>query len=660
MAKGGRKGGRRGPFRVILAGNPNSGKSTVFNALTGSRQHTGNWPGKTVERKEGPFARDGKEFSLVDLPGAYSLVPYSPEEEVSSQVLLSGKYDVIVYVLDATNLERSLYFLTQILDLGKPVVLDLNMADELERSGMEIEEAALSARLGITCVRTSALQGVGFGRLEDAIAGAASRTRARKVPPHHTKDVRAALGAARRALKLRSATDWKVLSEIEKSSVPAVSRVRERAAGSEPFPEFVIRKRYEIAKDAAAVSVRKGARRIPAFDPRKSADAILTDRFLGIPAFLLIMYLAFMLVFGLGTPLGALVSRSFGLLSAGVVLAGTAAGAPAWLLSLAVDGVIRGVGIVVSFLPNVLLMYLALGLLEDTGYLSRAVYVMERLAGRLGIGARSVIPMLLGFGCNVPAIMATRTIESARERRIAIAITPFMSCTARLPIYVVFSSVFFPGREGIVIFVLYLLGIAVGLATARFLNSGAGGKKPGPLVIELPPYRMPKAGDVLRSMWWRGRSFLRKAYRTILAASVLIWLLGSLPWGVPFGSEGSLVGVLGKAVAPFLSLAGFGSWKAGVALTFGIVAKEVVVSTLGQLYPGEALAAGVARDFSPLSAGAFMIMSLLYIPCAATVSVIRSESGSWKAAAMIFAYTLAVGWLSAVAFYQAGLLLGFR
>ena len=647
--------------RIAFTGNPNVGKTTLFNALTGSRKHVGNWPGVTVEKKTGRINRNGYDIEIVDLPGTYSLTAYSADEIVARDFILEEKPDVVVQVVDATNLERNLYLTTQLAELGAPVVIALNMADAAEARGDAIDRERLSAFLEIPVVRTVGTRGDGIGDLLDAAI------REVKTSPHHKHavcygaEVEAMIAslvdalAIDRALTARYPRRWLAVKLLE-GDENVLARVREGPASIhvqnllssidvDGYEASMADKRYE-AIAAILPQVHRTDTRGATFSDM--VDRVVTNRYLGIPIFLALMWGAFELTFTVATPFMTVIDTLV------AWLAGFATGSiePAWLGSLIGDGIVSGVGAVLIFLPNIFILFLILAILEDSGYLARAAFIMDRPLHALGLPGKAFIPMLIGFGCNVPAIMATRSIEGEKDRLIAILVNPFMSCSARLPVYVLFAGAFFEARAGGVIFFLYVLGIVVAVVSAKLFRSTILRGESSPFIMEMPPYRLPTATTSLRHMWSRGSLYLRKAGTVILFGAMIVWLLASLPYGVEYGSEGSLAGSIGHLVDPLVAPLGF-DWKVAVALIFGFLAKEVVVGSLGVLYGTgeESLSGALFADpnLSAATALALMVFALLYMPCVATLGVIRKETGSWRWTGFAIAYGLAVAWLLAFA-----------
>ncbi|MEW5763039.1 MAG: ferrous iron transport protein B [Bacillota bacterium] len=662
------------PARVVfaLAGNPNVGKTCIFNNMTGARQHVGNWPGVTVEKKEGQFFYGGETVRVVDLPGIYGLGAYAEDERVARDYLLSGEARVVINIVDATNLERNLYLTVQLLEMGANVVVALNVMDEAEARGMKIDTDRLGRLLGVPVIPTVAPKKQGMTEL---VAAAMQKARTPGAPVRITygREVEEELAkletlvAGRPALAGRFPPRWlavKVLEgdehalrAIEQFADVAAQRresaARLEAVTGQDVESLIVDGRYGFIAGILKETVAR--RRTPEERITLSdrIDRIVTHRVLGLPIFLAAMWAVFQFTFTVGDPLIGYVETFFEWLGgvAGARIANE------MLASLVVDGIIGGVGSVLVFIPPIFLLFLAISFLEDSGYMARAAYIMDRLMHALGLHGKSFIPLLIGFGCNVPAVMATRTLENKRDRIITLLITPFMSCAARLPVYVLFVGAFFAQRQGLVIFSLYLLGIVIAILMGMLLKTLFFKGEQAPFVMELPPYRLPTIRGTLIHMWERGYSFIRKAGTIIFGVVVLIWILSNIPFGTPI--EQSLIGRLGQVMAPIFSPCGFGTWEASVALFFGILAKEVVVGTLGVVYGvgEEGLAAAVTQHFTPLSAYAFMAVTLLYIPCVATIGAIRREAG-WRWAAFATAYTLAIGWLTACLIFQVGRLLG--
>ncbi len=613
------------PLIVALAGNPNVGKSTLFNALTGGRQHVGNWPGKTVEKTEGRLTLDGRDVLIVDLPGTYSLSAYSTEEIIARDFLLSDHPGLVVAVADAANLERNLYLACQIAELDRPLILALNMADTARRRGLSIDMQRLSAELGgIPVIETVGTRGIGLDALRAAIAAQ------RAVRRPDLIDYGPELESAIADLMTACAADgidpvefpprWLALKLLE-NDAEIVSRLADRPAllararalidrltaelGDDPETLLTDRRYSFISAVVDAAVTRRAAQTETASD---RADRIITHRLFGLPIFLLLMWTAFQITANVSAPLidwvdgvfSGPVSRWTAALLGALGLSGS------WIESLLIDGAIAGVGGVLTFVPLLLLLYITIGVLEDSGYMARAAFVMDRVMRIVGLHGKSFLPLLVGFGCTVPAIYATRTLESERDRRLTGFIATFMSCGARLPVYVLFAGVFFGAQAGTVIFALYLLGIVVAIVTGLILQRLFSRRRdPQPFVLELPPYRLPDARTVLRQTWERTRGFLRAATTIILLTSIGVWLLTAVPADLDparFNAVepgDSLFGAVSGALAPAFAPAGFGDWRAAGSLLTGFVAKEVIISTMSQVYGVEAAASAADAEAAP-------------------------------------------------------------
>ncbi|MGC8890166.1 MAG: ferrous iron transport protein B [bacterium] len=661
---------------VALAGNPNSGKTSIFNELTGSHQYVGNWPGVTVEKKEGKFTWKGYEINVVDLPGTYSLTAYSIDETIARNFIVEEQPDAVIVVIDSSNLARNLYLALEVLELGANVILDLNMIDEAERKGLKIDIEKISSFFNVPVVETVAVTGKGIQHLKETIIEAIGIKRnefkidygeeIEREIEHLSEFIKSEKVSLRFPLRwfiikllegdtqiIKEAGLLDISDKIEKKLQESMMRLEKQLDSD--VETFIVEKRYGIIEGLIKECVERQIGIEERLTISDKIDKIVTNKYLGIPIFLLMMWLTFQLVFKLGEPIVGIIELFFDWLGRTVSLWFTSIGLPNWIISLVRDGIISGVGSVLVFLPNILLLFLAISILEDSGYMARVAFVMDRLMHALGLHGKSFIPMILGFGCNVPAIMACRTLESEKDRILTILVIPLMSCTARLPIYALFASVFFPKNQGWVIFSLYVLGIVLAILVARIFKRIFFKHEVAPLIMELPPYRLPQIKGVFIHMWERGSQFLKKAGSIIFAGVVIIWLLASLPFGVEYASGESLIGRVGNVLAPLLKPAGFGFWQAGVALFFGLLAKEVVIGTLGTVYGvGETgLTGAISQNFTPLSAYSFMVMSLIYIPCIATIGVIKRET-NWKWTGLVIGYSLILGWILAVLIYQIG------
>ncbi len=658
--------------RIALAGNPNSGKTTLFNQLAGAQETIGNWPGTTVEHKEGRMVLSGEEFAVVDLPGTYSLNAQSIDEAIARDYLIKQQPVLTVAVVDAANLERGLLLVLQLLEMGQNVVVALNKMDLSAWRGLTINTRALSEVLKVPVVETVAAARKGVDRLKEVIPGSLER----RVDPLRIDygeldpavDALAAFFRdhfphwpfSPRGLAVKYLTDdARCRDEIRQAGLCEQSaRIREQYDLPEHPESAVVERKYALIKGLLKEVISREMTMEERLTISDKIDRVVTHRVLGLPIFFTMMYAAFHLVFTLGGPLTGFIEHFFQWLSGSVAMLFTQWGWPAWMTSLFCEGIISGVGSVLTFLPYIMLLYLGISFLQDSGYLARAAFIMDRFMHMLGLHGKSFIPMLLGFGCNIPGIMAARTLSCEKDRILTIMVLPLMSCAARLPVYTLFAAALFPRHQGLVVFSLYVMGIVLAVAVAKVLRHVFFKEETEHLVMELPPYRMPDARGVVKHMWRQAFLFVKKAGTVIFAFAILTWFLASMPWGVGYASEQSLIGQAGKAVSGIFAPAGFGFWQAAVALFFGIMAKEVVVGTLGTLYgvEGAGLASVLQQHFTPLSGYAFLVMIALYIPCVPTIAVIRKETnGKW--AGLAVGYTFALGWAISVIIYQLGRLI---
>jgi ferrous iron transport protein B len=719
---------------IALAGNPNSGKTTIFNNITGTRQKVGNWPGVTVEKKEGVVTKFGYELKIVDLPGTYSLTPFSIEEIVARDFVLEESPDVIIDIIDASNLERSLYLATQLREIDSKVLFALNMADLANSHGTNIDAEKLSDLLGVPVVFTVGNKNEGMDNLlKEAIKLAESiQDKRDNRNVKYSKDIENAISKIQNLID-RKAKDrihyksrWTAIKLLEDDKI-----VKERFAGktgeaggeileetaalrkylSNSFdedPEIVMTDdRYGfIAGIIKEVQTTTAKERV---DISRNIDLVLTNRFIGFPIFIFFIWAMFQLTFTLG-------EYPMSWIESGVALLSSFAEriVPESLFKdLLINGIIGGVGSVIVFLPNILILFFCIALFEDTGYMARAAFIMDKIMHLIGLHGKSFIPMLMGFGCNVPAIMATRTLESEKDRILTILITPFMSCSAKLPVYIVLAGTFFAAKAGNVIFFLYLLGILISIISGRLFRSTFLKGIDAPFVMELPPYRVPMFRSLMIHMWDRSRMFLRKMGGIILIGSIIVWALSAFPRNAEYSAdysseisrinesfdiktaaagekdkellknerlaalseiekkkntektEKSYMGIIGRAVAPVFEPLGI-DWRGSVALLTGFFAKEIVVSTLGVLYSTEesedrdALQNALrSSGMTPLSALSMMVFVLLYLPCLATIGMIRKETASIKWTAFSIIYSTSVAWIASFCVYQGGKLIGY-
>lgn len=667
---------------IAFIGNPNCGKTTLFNAYTGANLKVANWPGVTVERMEGAIQEHGSTIHLVDLPGTYSLSSYTMEEQVSRDFIVSDEVDVIVDVVDSSSLERSLYLTLQLLELKKPVVLAMNMMDIVEKRGIDLDLHRLSEILGVPCVPVTARKKQGLKALMHAALHQAEDGHAQNHQPReihaeavrpyammYTSDIEEKIGDVERLLP-KNVTDrrWIALKLLEddeavKKQYPNIDL---KHIAYDGIADEIINEKYNYIEEIMHEVLLGKEQKEHLTD---KIDSVLTHPVFGILFFFVIMAIVFMLTFTLGDWISGYLELFVEWFSNVVTSLMTSAHVSEWLIRLVTEGIIAGVGGILTFLPNIAILFIALAFLEDSGYMARVAYVMNDLMGKLGLSGRAFIPMVLGFGCTVPAIMASRSLESIKDRRRVMLITPFMSCSAKLPTYILFSGMFFAKNAMWAAYSMYLIGIVVALGIAWITSKMQDAKEIKPLLIELPIYKMPSLYTVYIYVWEKVKDFLSKAGTTIFFASIALWLL------LNFGFQGftedvatSFAASIGKLLVPLLVPVGLGFWQIAVALLAGISAKEVVVSSMGVLFGISNLnsatgMSGIATilqnmGFGPLNAYCLMLFCLLYIPCFASLATIKKESGStlymWKTAG----FQLAIAWIITFVVYQVGCLLG--
>ena len=664
---------------LALAGNQNCGKTTLFNQLTGSNQHVGNFPGVTVDRKSGAV-RGQKDCEVVDLPGIYSIRPYTSEEIVTRDFLLDAKPDAIINIVDATNIERNLYLTLQMLELNIPMVLALNMMDEVRNNGGTIDVKGLSERLGIPVLPISAAKNEG---IDELVAKVVEYAQKKKKP----KRLDFCQGAVHRCIHAVShmIEDHALLADISPrfaatklvENDPDINKKLQLNENELEMIEHSVtemEKELDMDRNAALADMRytfiEDVCRETVVKCRESKeharsvkiDSILTNKYLAIPLFLCIMLLVFWITFG---SVGVWLSDGFTMLidwiTAGADKALTAYGINPVVHSLIIDGIFAGVGSVLGFLPTIVTLFFCLSILEDSGYMARVAFVMDKLLRKIGLSGRSFVPMLIGFGCSVPAIMATRTLASERDRRMTIFLTPYMSCSAKLPIYAVFTAAFFPRHKALVMLILYVSGMVVGVICGLIMNKTKFKGKPVPFVMELPNYRLPSAKSVALLMWDKAKDFLQRAFTVIFFATIIIWFLQTFDsrLNVVEDSSQSLLASIGMIIAPIFKPLGFGDWRAATALITGFSAKEAVVSTLAVLTGSSVADLGTVLGtlFTPAAAASYLAFTLLYTPCVAAIAAVKREMNSgWSAFTMVL-LQCGVAWLVSLGVYQIGTLL---
>lgn len=677
-------------LRIALAGNPNAGKTSVFNAITGAHQKVGNYPGVTVEKKQGVCRWGDHELHIVDLPGIYGLTPHSDEEVVARNYLFFEKPDAVIAVIDASNLERNLYLAIQLKELGVPLVLCFNMIDVAKSRGYEIDIRKLSRRLGAQIIPTVGHKEFGINDLlETTVAVAQGKNGLRDVPVNYGRDIENTIGDVSELLAKQDGRysdiqrRWVALKLLErdeevrsKIKSPQVLELADKNADRieelyNESPEIVIAEgRYNLI-----AAVCRDAVKGPPLERRTKTDridSVVAHRILGIPIFLGLMYLIFELTFTIGAPAMDLIEAGFIRLG-DFVNSFWVPGAQSYLRSLLVDGIIGGVGGVIVFLPNILLLFLAISLLESSGYMARAAFIMDRVMNKIGLHGKSFIPMLIGFGCSVPAIMATRTLDNRRDRLVTMFVIPLISCSARLPIYLLIIPAFFPSKwNAPMLWLIYVIGIALAVLSAKLLRTTVFKGETSPFLMELPPYKVPTMKGALFQMWERARLFLRKAGTMIMGVSIVLWALSSFPRldaerldpdpsvAVRQQMDHSVAGKIGQAMEPVIGLMGF-DWKIGTALIGAFAAKEVFVAQMGIVYSlGEVdEESGTLRDklrqaYTPLIAFCIMLFALISSPCMATVAITRRESNSWKWAIFQLIGLTVLAFVLTVLVYQIG------
>jgi ferrous iron transport protein B len=682
-------------IQIALIGNPNSGKTTLFNFASGSMEKVGNYAGVTVESRESAYKQSGYTFSLVDLPGTYSLKSYSPEEIYLRNYIFDRKPDIVVNIIDASNIERNLYLTTQLIDMGIQMVIALNMYDEMEKKGDILDHQSLAELLGVPVIPTVSSKGKGIKDLFDKIIEVYENREpiVRHIHINYGVEIENSICTIQSKIMIEenrvftniiSARYLAIeLLESEKTlpgdikhcvnSSEIIEAAKKEQTKLKKFysdpPEIVITDlRYGFISGALKETLKISRSERP--QKTKIIDYYLTNKYLGIPIFLLFMWITFYSTFFLGSYPKQLIEILVGKLSDLISFVFSSG----IIKDFLVDGIIGGVGGIIVFLPNIIILFIFISLMEDTGYMARAVFIMDKAMHKIGLHGKSFIPLFIGFGCNVPAIMATRIIDSRRDRLITMLIIPFMSCSARLPVYILLISAFFPGNQGSVLFLLYFLGVVFAVLSSFLLKRFLIRSADIPFVMELPPYRVPTLLSIVRHVWFRTSLYLKKIGGVILVASVIIWILSNFPQKRGNSSDNknelqdnSFLGMIGRGIEPVMKPLGF-DWRLSASIMSGLAAKEVVVSTLGIIYQiddksGQNSLVDKLRQaedpsgkkmFTPLIAFSFMLFILTYIPCAGVIAAIKRESGSWKWAAFEALYTLAVAWLISFTVYQVG------
>lgn len=669
-------------YKVALIGNQNSGKTTLFNHLTGSNQHVGNFPGVTVERKSG-FSKLNKNYEIVDLPGIYSLSPYSSEEAVTRDFLLSGNVDGIINIVDATNLERNLYLTLQIMELGIPMVIALNMMDEVTSCGNSIDIEKMQDNLGIPVVPISASRKQGISDLMEILDKVTGEGIKPKKYDFCTGEVHRAIHAISHIIEPK-AKEHNIpvrfaASKISEGDEPLVQKLGLTDTEIDIIEHICDEMETELQTDREAALA--DMRYLFIENLCKSVvtkicdtnevirtvkiDKWLTHKYLGIPIFLAVMSAIFFLTFGIfGGTLSALfeafIEKVIEFADSGLAYLDIN---PA-MHSLIIDGALGGVGSVLSFLPTILILFFFLSILEDTGYMARVAFVMDRFLRKIGLSGKSFVPMLIGFGCSVPAIMATRTLASERDRKMTMILIPFMSCSAKVPIYALFTAAFFSSYKAVVMTGLYITGIVIAVLCGLILKNTIFKGDSTPFLLELPSYRFPSPKSVFLHIYDKARDFIKRAFTIIFIATIIIWFFQSFNFRLNMVSDSadSMLAIIGSIIAPLFAPLGFGDWKSATAIITGLSAKEAVVSTFAVLtnsVDGAGLYSSLASIFSPLRAMSFLIFVLLYMPCAATLAAIKREMNSFWKASMVMFFQTAVAWVTAFIFYRGALLLGF-
>lgn len=665
-------------YTIALAGNPNCGKTTLFNELTGSRQHVGNWPGVTVDKKVGRYKHSGEDVNIVDLPGIYSLSPYSAEEIVARDYIINEKPSAIINIVDATNIERNLYLSLQIIETGVPLVIALNMMDEVEAKGDKIYIDKLQKSLGVDIIPIVARSGKGMKELITKtieIAQSAKMTEKLDVFSNTIEDYIKQMQCV-----VGENNDWKAIKLLEGDEIVTNTFLNEKTPSIKDDIEKIIEyanenfngdveasiadQRYKFIEGIVAVTTDK-KQKSQELTMSDKIDKIATNKFLAIPVFLLIMYIMFEITFGESIiGIGAFFQGKVDVGINEMLIPSIAdflvgVGASDWSVGLICDGILSGIGAVCTFLPQIIILFLLLSILEDSGYMARAAFVMDKLFRKFGLSGKSFIPMLMGFGCSVPALMSARTLENEKDRKMTMMLIPFMSCGAKLPIYAVFAGAFFASNQSIVLFSLYILGIVVAVLSGILLKNTMFKGQTATFVMELPQYRFPTVKSMVIHMWDKVKGFAIKAGTVLLVATIIIWFTSNFSFSLQMveNMDNSILGKIGIIIAPIFKPLGFGEWRASVSILTGLVAKEAVVSTMGILYGSideNFLMTTLQNVFTPVTAYAFMAFCLLYMPCLSAFATMKREMGTWKWAFKAITYQTVTAWVVAFLIYNIG------
>ncbi|MCT4634575.1 MAG: ferrous iron transport protein B [Firmicutes bacterium] len=644
-----------GNIKIALAGNPNCGKTTLFNILTGANHYVGNWAGVTVEKKSGFLNHEGNKIEVLDLPGIYSLSPFTIEEKVTRKYIIDEKPDVVINIVDGCNLERNLYLTTQILELNVPVILAVNMMDEVEKQGLSLDLDGISKDLGIAVIPISASKNQGIDKLLDNVVRSKDAPTFKIDYGVYEKNITEVMESLPESRIANFDKRWLGIKILERDE-----EIIESFPGNEDenLSDQFISLRYEYI--TGLVNKRMTGKEFGQKTFSDKVDEYLLNKYIGLPLFLVIMAFVFYITFNVGNVFVDKLDGFFSGTLAGFVRdALTVNDVAPWLVNLVSDGIIGGVGGVLVFVPNIAILFIAISFLEDSGYMARVSFLMDYYMQKVGLNGKTFIPMILGFGCNVPAIMGTRTLENERDRLIAILINPFMSCGARFPVYVMFAGIFFKGYETLVVTSLYVLGIIVALVVAYIFRKTIFKGEGTHFIMEMPAYRLPNLKSLAIHVWERVKGYIAKAGTVIFAASIIIWFItnynmsGMAPITESFGAS------LGKIIAPVFAPMGFGNWQSALSLLSGIFAKEIVVANMAIVFGFSDPSLGgfgqvLMDNFTQLSAYAFMVFVLLYTPCVATIGVIKRETNSWKWTFFSLGYQIAVAWIVSFAIYSVG------